>query len=57
MSEAIDEQIEALKQSIAALETQRNTISDTVLSAAFVPLEEKLVKLKTQRKAQQHMRD
>jgi len=55
MREAIDEQIEALKQSIAALEAQRNTISDIVLSAAFVPIEEKLVELETQRQAQQHV--
>jgi class 3 adenylate cyclase len=45
MSEATGEQIEALKKSIAALETQRNTLGDKVVEAALIPLCEKLAEL------------
>lgn len=42
MSKASSKQIEALKQSIAALETQRGTLGDSVVNASLVPLQEKL---------------
>jgi class 3 adenylate cyclase/tetratricopeptide (TPR) repeat protein len=53
MSESIIDQIEALKQSIAALETQRNTLGDSVVKAALLPLQEKLVELESLQQGQQ----
>lgn len=55
MSEAIVEQIEALKQSIAALEAQRSTLGATVVDAALIPLREKLVELEGQLHAEQQV--
>jgi class 3 adenylate cyclase/tetratricopeptide (TPR) repeat protein len=55
MSEAIGEQIVALKQSIAALEAQRNSLGDTVTEAALVPLREKLAELEVQQLAKQRV--
>jgi len=55
MSEATDEQIEALKQSIAALEAQGNTLGDTVVEAALVPLREKLAELEARQQAEQRV--
>ncbi|MGC9320549.1 MAG: ATP-binding protein [Armatimonadota bacterium] len=48
MSDAISEQIEAVKQSIAALKAQRSTLGDKVVDAAIAPLREKLAELEAQ---------
>jgi class 3 adenylate cyclase/tetratricopeptide (TPR) repeat protein len=56
MSETIREQIEALNQSIAGLEAQRNTLGDTRLEATLVPLREKLVELEAQQQLEQQVR-
>jgi predicted ATPase/class 3 adenylate cyclase len=48
MSETPAEQIEALQQSITALEAQRAMLGDTVADAALAPLREKLAELEAQ---------
>jgi len=47
MSKATSKQIDALKQSIGALEAQRGTLGDNVVNASLVPLQEKLVELES----------
>ena len=53
MSKATSKQIEALKQSIGALEAQRDTLGDTVVNASLVPLQKKLEELESLHQAKE----